>query len=63
MSAGVTMGFFSNYNDAFRKIVGKEDAVYKPNAENHIAYERLQDKKLYLYETLKRGEVYQKFVK
>ena len=63
MSAGVTMGFFSSYTAAFKKLVGKEDAVYKPNAENHIAYERLQDKKLYLYDTLKRGDVYQKFIK
>ena len=63
MSAGVTLGIFDSYTEAFRKLVGEEDSVCKPNAENHIGYRRIQERREYLYDTLDKAEVYLKFVK
>jgi len=63
MGATVTLGIYNTYEEAFAHIVGKEDKIYEPNAENHIKYDKLRLRKHALYNALNQRRVYEKFVK
>ncbi|TAH69707.1 MAG: carbohydrate kinase [Anaerolineaceae bacterium] len=63
MGAAVTLGIYNTYEEAFAKIVGKEDRIYEPNAENHIKYDKLRVRKHDLYNALNQRGVYEKFLK
>lgn len=63
MGASVTLGIYNTYEEAFNNIVGKEDKIYKPDAENHIKYDKLRLRKLDLYNALNQRGVYEKFLR
>ncbi|SCP99431.1 FGGY-family carbohydrate kinase [Anaerobium acetethylicum] len=63
MSAAVTLGIYKTYEEAFSNIVGKEDQIYEPVAENHIKYDKLRMRKHDLYNALNQRGVYEKFMK
>jgi sugar (pentulose or hexulose) kinase len=62
MSAAVTLGIYKTYEEAFSHMIGNEEA-YKPNAENHIKYDKLRLRKHDLYNALNQRGVYEKFMK
>lgn len=61
MSAGVTMGFYENYEEAFKKISAADPLVYQPDAVNNEKYEKLAVRKNQLYHSLDQGGVYKLF--
>lgn len=61
MSAGVTMGFYANYEEAFQKISAADPLVYYPDAINNEKYEKLSVRKNELYQSLNQGGVYKLF--
>ncbi|MGI6527469.1 MAG: FGGY-family carbohydrate kinase [Caldicoprobacterales bacterium] len=63
MGTAVTLGIYSTYEEAFANIVGKEDRIYEPNAENHIKYDKLRVRKHALYNALNQRGVYEKFLR
>ncbi len=62
MSATVTLGIYSTYEEAFSNIIGKEE-VYQPCAENHIKYDKIRLRKHDLYNAINQRGVYEKFMK
>lgn len=63
MTAAVTLGIYNTYEEAFKNIVGKEEAIFNPNAENHIKYDKLRLRKHDLYNALNQRGVYEKFMR
>lgn len=61
MSAGVTMGFYADYEEAFKKISAADPLVYQPNATNNEKYEKLSIRKDELYQSIHQGGVYKLF--
>ncbi len=61
MSAGVTMGFYTDYEEAFQKISAADPLVYQPDATNNAKYEKLSIRKNELYQSIHQGGVYKLF--
>ncbi|MGX7092572.1 FGGY-family carbohydrate kinase [Hutsoniella sourekii] len=63
MSAFVTLGVYSNYEEAFEGVIGHGDKKeYLPNAQAHLTYNHVQARKLELYDALNENQVYNKFM-
>ena len=63
ISAAVTLGIYGSYEEAFEKMVDKENTIYDPVAEEYIKYDRLRLRKHDLYNALNQRGVYEKFMR
>lgn len=61
MSAGVTLGEYSDYEEAFRRITPVEPMRVPPVNENVIKYKNLMLRKKMLYDALNEREIYSIF--
>ncbi|WP_410511776.1 FGGY-family carbohydrate kinase [Paenibacillus sp. BR2-3] len=63
ISACVSLGIYNSHEEAFKEMVGKEEQIYQPNAEEYIKYDKLRLRKHDLYNALNQRKVYEKFIK
>lgn len=63
MSACVTLGIYTDYEEAFERIVGYDSLKFEPILENHEKYVKWMVLKNDLYNAINNNGVYEKFVK
>jgi xylulokinase/glycerol kinase len=61
MSAGVTLGIYKNYEDAFKEVNSTEPIVFMPGAVNVEKYAKLFIRKNELYNSINQQGVYNLF--
>jgi len=63
ISAFVSLGIYKSYENAFHGVAGHQEKMsYNPKTENHLKYNRVQSRKLELYDALNENHVYEKFM-
>lgn len=63
MSACVTLGIYSSYEEAFEYVVGSESTKMVPSPEYHEKYVKLQKLKNDLYNAIHTSGIYETFMK
>lgn len=63
MSAGVSLGIFDNYEDAFKQMSSSTLKTYSPKEDIAKKYAKLRRRKVDLYNAINNGHVYEEFAK
>lgn len=61
MSAGVSLGIFDSYEDAFNAMSSKDHRTFEPQADLAKQYNSLRKKKVDLYNALNKNHIYEEF--